>query len=367
MRRLSESDAAVLYADRPYAQNLLAPIGIYDPSTAPGGSVSFDDVLRFVGGRLDVARSFRERIVPVPFGLDRPNWAVDDDFDLEYHIRHIALPDPGDWSQLCTQVARIVARPLDMSRAPWELYVIERLGGIAGTAPGAFAVLLKLHHAAVDGATGAEIFTALHDTSPHRHTHRAAVALDDETSTDPLSLLVRAGIRAMVRPITALGTALPKIVRVVPGLVSEIRNGPEPSRTDLLTASPFNGQIGAHRSFGAVTVPLRTVKRIRSAVPGATVHDVTLAVVSGALRALLDERGDLPQASMLALTPISVHGTRGGDGDPHRPGGDVHRFRMAIASLATHLADPLARLQVIQHCTQVARERGAISAPSLLD
>ena len=105
----------------------VAALGIYDPSTAPGGFVRFKDILSFFEARLDTAPVFRRRLVTVPFDLDRPYWVEDDNVDVEFHVRHIALPAPGDWRQLCIQVARIHSRPLDRSKPLWEAYVIEGL------------------------------------------------------------------------------------------------------------------------------------------------------------------------------------------------------------------------------------------------
>ena len=121
---------------------------------------------RYIEARLHVAESFRERIVDVPFGLDRPWWIRDGEFDLEYHVRHIALPRPGTWRQFCTQIARIHARPLDLSRPPWELYVIDGLDGIDHVPKGAIATFLRVHHAAIDARRGRR--------DPHRHPHPRA-------------------------------------------------------------------------------------------------------------------------------------------------------------------------------------------------
>src|ERR671939_1149917 len=106
MRQLSGTDTSMLFTERPHTPNTIAPLNIYDPSTAPGGEVTYEDALKFVESRLDVSESFRERLVRVPFNLDRPYWIRDPHFDLEYHVREIALARPGSWRQLCTQVAR---------------------------------------------------------------------------------------------------------------------------------------------------------------------------------------------------------------------------------------------------------------------
>ena len=127
MRQLSGSDAFFLYSDKPGQHQHISTIYIYDPSTAPGGKVTFTGILKNVESRLHLARCFRQKLATVPFDLDHPYWIDDPDFDIEYHIRHIALPKPGDWRQFYIQLSRLHSRPLDLSRPPWEVYVIEGL------------------------------------------------------------------------------------------------------------------------------------------------------------------------------------------------------------------------------------------------
>ena len=130
MRQLGVTDAAFINIENPTVPQQIGSLGIYDPSTAPGGFVRFKDVLRSFQRRLQQNPIFRTRLVEVPFGLDRPYWVLDPNFDVEFHIRHIALPKPGDWRQLCIQVARLHSRALDMSRPLWECYIIEGLDKI---------------------------------------------------------------------------------------------------------------------------------------------------------------------------------------------------------------------------------------------
>ena len=136
MQQLSGLDASFLYFETPNAPGHVFSVYICDQSTAPGGKVTFTGILEHVRQRLHVSRAFRQRLVEVPFGLDHPYWIEDGEFDLEYHVRHIALPQPGDWRQLCIQIARLHSRPLDRSRPLWEMYVIEGLDNVAGLPAG---------------------------------------------------------------------------------------------------------------------------------------------------------------------------------------------------------------------------------------
>src|SRR5439155_11940027 len=138
MHQLTGHDASFLYLETPNAPMHGGGISIYDPSTAPGGFVTHKGILEFIESRLGMARAFRQRLVRVPMDVDHPYWIEDPDFDLEYHVRHIALPKPGDWRQLCILCARITARPLDLNRPLWEMYIIEGLDNVEAVPPGSY-------------------------------------------------------------------------------------------------------------------------------------------------------------------------------------------------------------------------------------
>ncbi|MBP6381963.1 MAG: wax ester/triacylglycerol synthase family O-acyltransferase, partial [Pseudomonadales bacterium] len=152
MRQLGVLDAAFVNLELPATPRHVGGLGIYDPSTAPGGFVRFKSVIAGFERRLRRTPQFRARLQQVPGGIDRPYWIIDEDFDLEFHVRHIALPAPGDWRQLCIQVARLHARALDFSRPLWEAWIIEGLDKVPGLPRGSFAIYGKLHHALFDGA-----------------------------------------------------------------------------------------------------------------------------------------------------------------------------------------------------------------------
>ena len=166
MRQMTEHDAVLLYSDDASHTSNVTLLHIYDQSTAPGGRIRFKDILAHVDNRLHRLPYFRQKLLHVPFDLDLPYWVDDDSFSLEYHVRHIALPKPGDWRQFCIQASRIHARSLDLNRPLWEMYVIEGLDCFLDLPVGSFAVLLKIHHSAIDFEHGNEITTLLHDPSP---------------------------------------------------------------------------------------------------------------------------------------------------------------------------------------------------------
>jgi len=165
MRQLHGDDARFVYADSGHANSNITLVSMYDPSTTPGGRVRYSEFLQHIESRLHRSPIFRQKLLRVPLELDYPYWIEDERFDLEYHVRHVALPKPGDWRQFCIQASRIHARSLDLSRPLWELYLVEGLDAVADLPRDSFAVLAKIHHAAIDTSAGAEITTLLHDTT----------------------------------------------------------------------------------------------------------------------------------------------------------------------------------------------------------
>ena len=200
MQQLSGMDASFVYFETPSTPMHVAGVSIYDPSTAPDGTVTFKGILASFQERLHLARTFRQKMVQVPMNLDHPYWVEDKDFDLEFHVRHIALPQPGDWRQLCIQVARLHSRMLDLSRPLWETYVIEGLDHVEGVPPGSFALLQKTHHAAIDGVSGMEMTSAIHDLTPEPQPPGTIDTWQGEDDPSPLTLLSRAALNNGTRP-----------------------------------------------------------------------------------------------------------------------------------------------------------------------
>ena len=208
MQQLNGLDAAMLYMETAQTPNHVAALYTYDPSTAPGGSVSFDAIVANVGRRLALSRTFRRRLASVPMGLDHPYWVEDADFDLEFHVRRLALPGPGAWRDLCDLVARLYAQPINLDRPPWEMYIIEGLGdGVDGIPRNGFAMLIKIHHAAVDGISGMELMTVLHDREPDAEPPAVDDRWQPEIPPPPWQLLNRAALNNLAKPMHAVRVA----------------------------------------------------------------------------------------------------------------------------------------------------------------
>jgi WS/DGAT/MGAT family acyltransferase len=334
--QLTGLDASFFYAETPRTPMHIGAFAIYDPSTAEGEFVRFKDILRHVEARLHRSKTFRRKLLIPALGVDHPYWMDDPEFDVEFHIRHIALPSPGDWRQLCIQVARLHARPLDMSKPLWEFTVIEGLDNIPNIPKGSFALVSKVHHAAIDGQSGVEMSKALHSLEPDEDVEAPDRPWTPGRRPSQAELLARAQWHAVTRPFHTFDVGR----RMAPGAL-KFAAGLTRGDIKLLGARPprtrFNGIVSGHRVTEAVTFDLDSLKQIRQRIPGVTVNDVMLAVVGGALRKYLTNHSELPHDSLIAMAPVSVRA----DTEKTAMGNQVSALSVP---LGTHIAEPLQRL-----------------------
>jgi diacylglycerol O-acyltransferase / wax synthase len=383
MRQLSGMDVSFLNMETPTTYGHVSSLNLYNPASAPGGA-GLDATKRLILERIDQLAPFRRRLVQVPLGLDLPYWIEDPNFDIDFHVRHHAVPPPGTPDQLAEVVARIVARPLDRSRPLWEMYIIE---GVAG---GMIAQLTKVHHAAIDGAAGAAMLATILDVDPNaRPADAAATWTGDRIPSDQDLLRITATeylrrpekmVRLTVRTLRELADstssgglrALADIVaQPMPGplgrlMRQRLRSGGDEVDTPpalpptAAPRTPWNRPISAHRRFAYTTIPLDEAKQVRRAV-GCTFNDVVMALCSGALRRYLIAHDALPVEPLIAMVPVSVR--TGNEGDTYQ-----NRVSALLANLATDEADPLVRLATVQKSMTSAKENfAAIPAEALQD
>jgi diacylglycerol O-acyltransferase len=352
MDRLSGLDATFLYFETPAQHMHVSVAAVLDPSAMPGG-YSFEKIQDLVASRLHLLPPFHRRLVRVPFDLHHPVWVEDPDFDLIHHVRRISCPAPGGPRELASVCGRITSTPLDRSRPLWEVWVIE------GLADGRFCFLTKVHHCAVDGASGAELLVHLFSTEREAPAPLppSAAAIEHVPSD---SELVRHAIASRLRqPMEMVQLAK----RTVGAVADVVRRRRDPSMVvggTPLTAprTRFNGAINARRSVAFARVPLGDVKAIRKAT-GVTVNDVVLALCAGTLRTYLLRHGELPAQPLVAVCPISVR-------DRVPASTSSNKVSAMFTSLATQVADPVERLRAIQNVTRGAKEEhNAIGADML--
>lgn len=385
MRQLSGIDVSFLNMETPTTFGHVSSLNLYDPTHAPGGG-GLEATKQIILERIDQLAPFRRRLVEVPLGLDLPYWIEDPHFDIDFHVRHHAVPPPGTPEQLSEVVSRIVARPLDRGRPLWELYVIEGVDGGR-----LIAQLTKVHHAAIDGAAGAMMLAAILDTDPdYRPVGAPApwtperIPTDDEllrlTAVEYLKRpekMVRQSVRALrdlaaVTQSGGLRILADLAAQPVPGPVGSMMRqrlrrhyGEDVDHPPALPPTqaprtPWNQAIGRHRRFAYTSVPLEDAKTVRRAI-GCTFNDVVMALCSGTLRRYLEVHDCLPDEPLIAMVPVSVRS--GGEDDAFQ-----NRVSGLMADLATNEADPLARLRRVQQSMSVAKENfAAIPADTLQD
>ncbi|MBI2383158.1 MAG: wax ester/triacylglycerol synthase family O-acyltransferase [Gammaproteobacteria bacterium] len=367
MKQLSGLDAIFLNLETNAVPMHVGGLAILDPSTAPT-DFGIHSVKRLIEQRLHLLPSFRRRLVASPLNLDQPYWIEDPEFDLESHVRHRALPRPGTDRQLADFVCDVMSTRLDRSMPLWRFYYIEGLQG------GRVAVLAKIHHACIDGVSGAEIMSTLLDLTPEPRPNPPPERpwVPDPVPT-PLQLVQQTLKNLATRPGDAwrlLRESAPVLVSAGRAALAQRRAARQardarPGKADGLkgAAAPrmlFNTTITARRAYAFRSVPLADVKQVKNSF-GVTVNDVVLAVSGQALRDYLLEKRALPDRSLIAAIPVSVRA----ESDKGTHG---NKIAMARAPLGTHIADPAERLRAIsQRMGSFKRSFKASPARLLMD
>lgn len=358
-QQLNAQDAQFLYIQSPTTLTHVMSMNIYDPSTAPGGKVRFRDIVEHIRGRVDTSAVFKRKLYRLPFDFDHPYWVEDTNFELEAHCTHVRLPEPGDWRQLCIQAARHFSRPMDMSRPLWDIYVVEGLDRIPGIAPGSFAILTRIHHAAIDGASGAHMFVAMSDIdakgTPAIKVPPGSFELGKPPS--PAEIMTRATATNLTSPVKFMNS----LMKLSPALLSAAQKNLSEGMHGI-PKTRFNAQITAHKMFDATGFAIADLSKIRKLVDGATINDVVLAICSGALRRYLKHHKELPVDTLVAVAPIN---RRTSGREAEKPGNNISAMNV---ELSTNLADPIDRLAAIQAYTARAKEaKAGLSARALTD
>ena len=359
MEQLTALDSLFLTqesADTPMHIGLLM---FYTPTGKKRGPVRFKDILNTFRERAHLAPIFHRKVGNVPLGIDYPFWLDDENFDVEFHVRHIALPRPGDWRQLCIQVARLQARVVDRTRPLWEAYVIEGLDNIDFLSTGSFAILFKMHHAVVDGASALQAIHALHDEKPGTRKGRSQAEYQPQTNPGRLAILGQAGINRLRSPARWL-----KAVQGLAPIPGRLRQGFKDQRLQPVKerqSNRFNGPVSSHRAVEGRFFDLAEVKAIKNSVENVTVNDVLVTVIAGALRKYLESKEELPTLSPMAMIPVSYRS----EAEMDAGGNLVTAMSMAIHS---EIGDPLERLHRVHEESLSAKAyTDAIGARTSLD
>jgi WS/DGAT/MGAT family acyltransferase len=345
MKQLGGLDAAFLYCETPTMHLHVCGLLVLDPSTTASGD-SYERIRSMLKERMPTVPDVRRKLAKTPFNLGRPFWIDDPDLDIDRHLHRMELGPPGDDRSLADLVGVIAGRQLRRDRPLWEIWVIEGLVG------GRLAVLVKMHHATIDGVSGANIMGHVFDLEPVAAA-RAPLPVDRPAKPGPrpLELLGRSLLGRLAEPWTLARLVPDTIFRLATTIwrLEHQADGATPVTKPFdAPRTLFNATVTARRSVAFTDVSLAEIKKVKNAF-GVTVNDVVTAVVGGALRSYLEDRDELPARSLLAAAPVSVH-----DQTADRAG--TTRVSVMFSTLATDEVDPVQRLRVIASGNLRAKE-----------
>ncbi len=356
IRRLSGVDAVFVYAETPSMPMHSLGTTILDPTGAPGGSFGYDQILATVASRLHLVPPFRQRLLEIPLGLGHPVLVDDPDFRVENHLHRIAVPAPGSLRELAGIVGDIAARLLDRSQPLWEMWVVEGLSG------GRIALVTKMHHCMIDGASGSSQMAQLMDLEASAPSPQPPRRRWNPRALPSALELVRLSLGSQFVSPLRLARLLLDTGR---GLRSRRRAQREVARggpiAPLFEAPPrtlFNRALSTRRAVAYGSAPLADVKRIKAAF-GVTVNDAVLAACALSVRRYLKARADLPERPLICMVPVSLR-------SQEEKAEFSNKVSTLLVRLPTQLADPSEIIEAIHDETADAKHVFAAIEADLL-
>jgi diacylglycerol O-acyltransferase / wax synthase len=348
--RLTSLDSLFLELEDRTTHMHVGAVAVFDGKAPP-----YRDFLQLIEARLDQVPRYRQRVQFVPFKQGRPVWIDESQFDLEYHVRHTALPAPGGEEELKRLAGRLFSQALDRDKPLWELWLVE------GLDHDRFAVISKTHHCMLDGISGVDLATVLMDTEPSTEAPAAPAEWKPRTAPKASELLAISLKEQITNPIQVVREALHSN-NDARKLLREIAGGVKPllglAGMGMAPASALNRPIGPHRRFEMFDMPLPEIRKIRRALRG-TVNDVILAVIAGALRRWLEARGESLGPDLRALVPVSMRGAH----DRNTFGNQVSAV---FCPLPVAEPNPVERLRKVRDAMKGIKEGGqAVAAAAL--
>ncbi len=364
MRQLTGMDTIFFGLENESNPMILATFDICNPETAPGGRAGYEEIRALFHNRIHRLPMLRRRLLRVPFKLDYPYWVDYEAFDLDEHFCRVRLPGPGTWSQLMKTVARLHTKPLDSTLPLWDIYVIEGIDKVEDLPVGSFAVLMRMHHAFADGATAMAIREVLFDKDPDTAGENAddlqgLVTGSNETQSPGASRLLGVACLNYARRTIGVGRDL---IDLSPALVrhatNRTRQGLRQLTSQLAGLIPPKSLLNTRRMttrrlIDARRFDFQEVRAMRALVAGATINDVVLAIIAGALRRYLAQRGEFPSQPLTCMVPINLR-----QGEATDDQGNV--VSGMILPIHQEMEDPVERLAAIQMASTRAKEATAM-------
>ena len=357
IEQISAQDATFLYAESPTSPMHIGSLTIVE------GSLKFSDFKAIIASKLHLMPKFRKRLVNVPFNLDFPYWVDDPNFDIDLHLERIKLPDPANWKTLRETTASIFSGSLNLRRPLWSVSFIEGLDEISQIPKGSVAIVMKIHHVMIDGASGVGLMGMLFDRE--KEDRRKSIPLPEPFEPDPLpdelSLLLKSASKFLKDPLKAPITIGKTAFALIKSQASKKLKGKKTFNKQSFSVprSIFNNNVSPKRTWGTAILSFDRINTLRK-IMGVSINDLILAMCSGALRKYLLEIDKLPSQSLVANVPISI-----------RVQGESKKMENKISNMliqiATHIKDPIERLEYIHEQTEIGKSRHkAVGAKSLM-
>lgn len=313
MYQVDSEDANFLFLEQTDSPTHMSLIALYNQSELAEKVVRFQHIMQLIGARMKTTPVFHQKIKSVPANLDYPYWIDDEQFDLDYHVRHLALPKPGDWRQFCIQVSRLHSRPLDISRPLWELYVIEGLDRFQGLPPGSFALYFKIHHCVMDEFTAIELLESLHQTVANPEQHQDVlqpIAHLPARAPGVGQMLAQAAVNNSLRSLRLLQQSLVnyrQVSRLAGRLSVRVLSSLFAGETlSGVPATRFGGKLTTARVFYGAMYQRQQFDQLAARVPGATLAQVLMLVCGEALRLYIERVDQLRDVPLSALLQVDV-------------------------------------------------------------
>ena len=346
IQQISGSDAAFLYAESPTSPMHIASLNIVE------GSLEFNDFKEIIASKLHLIPKFRQRLLNVPMNLDYPYWVDDPNFDLDLHLNRIKLPDPSNWRTLRDLTSTLFSSPLDLRRPLWSVHFIEGIDEIAQVPKGSVAIVTKVHHVMIDGSSGVGIMGVLYDSEADgkQKARSKPRPFSPEPLPDELSLLLKSGYEFFKNPFKIPRTVAETTYSFIKSKAAKkLSIQKEFSSTKFpVPITIFNGSISAKRTWGTALLSFDRINALRK-IMGGSINDVILAICAGAIRRYLVEKEKLPIHPLVANVPISIR-----TGNSTKMNNQIANMMIQIA---THIDDPLERLEYIQEQTMLGKSR----------
>jgi diacylglycerol O-acyltransferase len=347
MERLSGLDAFFLYLETPTQPLNVCCILELDTSTMPGG-YTYGRFRAALAKHVKAVPEFRMKLADTQLNLDHPVWVEDEKFQLGRHLHRVGVPAPGGRRELAEICGHVAGLPLDRDRPLWEMWVLE-----GGARSDAVTIMLKVHHAVVDGVAGANLMAHLCSQQPDAP---APKPVRGAGGANPLQIAVSGLVGFATRPLR-LATVVPATILTLAQTVLRARDGRTMAAPFSAPPTPFNGSVTRHRNVAYTQLDMRDVKRVKDRF-GVTVNDVVVALCAGVLRRFLLERGELPDNPLVATVPVSVHEKS------DRPG--RNQTTWMFCRVDSQISDPAERIRAAAAGNTAAKDHTAAIGPTLL-